>query len=919
VALTDDVAQMFLDAQQTATASADRIGGKARGLSRLIGAGARVPPFFVVTTEAFSSHLGHADLAVRVAEALATIAALDAVRDRAKLEQKAAELRELIETVSLRPEVVSALGNMVSALGSGPFAVRSSMVGEDGENRSFAGQLDTYLFQQAADVPAALVRCWASAFTARALVYRSRATEAATLPRMGVVIQRMITGRVSGVMFTSNPLNGRHDQVLVSACWGAGEGVVSGRSNCDEFVSDKNGTEVSITIADKDLQIVRKSDGAAGTQEVAIPDAQRRIRCLSSAELLLLVQEGIRLSTALSGPQDIEWTLAEEGLYLLQARPITAMATATPASAPSPADQAEANGPEVIWDNSNIQESYCGVTTPLTFSFARRAYADVYEQVMRVANLPEAEIAATRPVLANLLGLLSGRVYYNINNWYRMLQQLPSFRRNKQDMEKMMGLDSPVDFVTDEPPGLLPKLRRIPRLASLGVQLMRRFASMDSEVQLFLRNFELGYQRVASQRARFSQLSFSELMALLKQVQEELLGRWHTPIINDLYVMISSGRLRRLVERAVGTAEAAPLIANLMGGEPGIESTEPTRHIFRMAALARRDAALKEAITKTSVTLPALRASHPSFAAEIEDYIERYGDRCMGELKLETISLREDPSFLLRLLRNYLDRDDLDAEAIAQKERRLRSEAEAALQRALGTFRYRRAGKVMAAARTAVKHRENMRLMRTRMFGLVRDLYRAIGQRLAAVGRLTQPRDVFYLSVEEIESYHEGTAVGADTAALTAARKAEYAGYQGLTLPHRIRTRGPVYHGNPLGERTVSADARGPGAKQLQGTGCYPGVVEAQARIILDPSDDLALSGKILVTLRTDPGWAPLFPLCRGILVERGSTLSHSAILARELGIPAIVGIPNLLQTVRDGELLRIDGSSGTIDRLEGK
>ena len=805
---------------------------------------------------------------------------------------------------------------MVAALGTGPFAVRSSMVGEDGETRSFAGQLDTYLFQQAADVPAALVRCWASAFTARALVYRSRSTEAGMLPRMGVVIQRMIAGRVSGVMFTSNPLNGRHDQVLVSACWGAGEGVVSGRSNCDEFVSDKNGAEVAVTIADKDLQIVRKSDGTAGTQEVAVTDVQRRLRCLSSAELLQLVEEGLRLSAALAGPQDIEWTLAEEGLYLLQARPITAMAANAPAST---ADQAEANGPEVIWDNSNIQESYCGVTTPLTFSFARRAYADVYEQVMRVANLPEEEIAATRPVLANLLGLLSGRVYYNINNWYRMLQQLPSFRRNKQDMEKMMGLDSPVDFVTDEPPGWLPKLRRIPRLASLGVQLMRRFASMDSEVQLFLRNFELGYQRVASQRARFSLLSFSELMALLKQVQEELLGRWHTPIINDLYVMISSGRLRRLVERAVGSETAPPLIANLMGGEPGIESTEPTRHIFRMAALARRDVALKEALSKTAVTLPALRASHPSFAAELDSYIERYGDRCMGELKLETVSLREDPSFLLRLLRNYLDRDDLDAEAIAQKERRLRSDAEAELQRALGAFRFGRAGKVMAAARTAVKHRENMRLMRTRMFGLVRDLYRAIGQRLAAVGRLAQPREVFYLSVEEIESYHEGTAVGADTAALTAARKAEYASYQGLTLPHRIQTRGPVYHGNPLGERTVSADALGPGAKQLRGTGCYPGVVEAQARIILDPSDDLALSGKILVTLRTDPGWAPLFPLCRGILVERGSTLSHSAILARELGIPAIVGIPNLLQTVRDGELLRLDGSSGTIDRLEGK
>jgi pyruvate,water dikinase len=902
----------LLRSEQSAAAGPERIGGKAHGLARLVAAGARVPPFCVITTEAFAEHLGAPGLAPQVEEALRALAALDGTRDRAALEQRAALLRDHIDAAPLPAALAAAVQALLPGLGPGPFAVRSSMVGEDGESRSFAGQLDTYLFQRAEDVPAAVVRCWASAFTARALVYRGRAGEAASLPRMGVVIQQMITGRVSGVMFTSNPTNGRADEVLLSACWGAGEGVVSGRANCDEFTADRAGSELSVHVADKDLQVVRRADGGPGTEEVPVPEAQRSVRCLTRTELQTLVLEGVRLAQTLGGALDIEWTLDAQGVYLLQARPITALAARR-------SEPTESDCPEVVWDNSNIQESYCGVTTPLTFSFARGAYASVYEQVMRVADLPEAEIAANRPLLDNLLGLLAGRVYYNINNWYRMLQQLPSFQRNKQDMEKMMGLDSPVDFVTDEPRGLLLKLRRIPRLISLGIRLMRRFSIMDREVQRFIADFESGYQSIASQRPRFHELSFSALMALLRRVDEELLGRWHTPIINDLYVMMSSGRLRRTVERAVGAETAAPLIANLMGGEDGIESTEPTRQIFRLSAMARSQPALRAALMEPACTLSEVRRLSPEFGARLDDYIERYGDRCMGELKLETVSLREDPSFLLRLLRSYLDREDLDVEAIAQKERKLRADAEAQLRSALGALRFGRARKVLSAARTAVKHRENMRLMRTRMFGLVRDLYRALGERLAAAGRLVHPRDVFYLTVQEIKSYYEGTAVSADTRTLSTARKAEYAAFQSLSLLHRIHTRGPVYHGNALGEPTPRPPARGTGSRQLRGTGCYPGVVEAAARIILNPGDDLNLAGKILVTLRTDPGWAPLFPLCRGILVERGSTLSHSAILARELGIPAIVGIPELLRTVQDGERLHLDGSSGLIERLEAQ
>lgn len=208
-----------------------------------------------------------------------------------------------------------------------------------------------------------------------------------------------------------------------------------------------------------------------------------------------------------------------------------------------------------------------------------------------------------------------------------------------------------------------------------------------------------------------------------------------------------------------------------------------------------------------------------------------------------------------------------------------------------------------------------MRLTRTRAFGLARDLYRALGQRLVESGQLLEPRDVFYLTVEEIRDYFKGRAVTTNLKGLTALRKADYAQFENQHLPHQFETRGPVYFGNRYtGPQTVTAAGN---ERILKGIGCYPGVVEERLKIIRDPRDNLRIDGQILVAERTDPGWAPLFPTCSGILVERGSTLSHSAVIARELGIPAVVGVANLLAIVKDGESVRLDGAKGTLERLE--
>jgi pyruvate,water dikinase len=924
-----DVAQLVLGPTAASAAGEGRVGGKAAGLARLHAAGAAVPPWFVVAADALGAHLDAAGLRPEVEAALGALAALpaDDAATRARLEAASAQLRPRVAAIRPTAGLAASVTAALRELGPGPYAVRSSMVGEDAATRSFAGQLESFLYRHdAAAVLAAITRCWASAFSPRALAYRRGAGAATAVPAVGVVVQRMVTGRVSGVLFTTDPVSGRADQARVSACWGLCDGVVNGSCNTDEFVVDRAGVEVEVRVAEKDLQVAAAA-GADGTREVEVPADRRGVRCLQPAEVTRLCAAARDLAQALGGPLDMEWTIEGDAIWFLQARPITATgagatapatgagATATPTtSAPSPA-AATAAGPRVVWDNSNIQESYCGVTTPLTFSFARGAYASVYEQFLRAVGVAEDVIEEYHPVFRQLLGLVRGRVYYNINNWYRLLLVLPGFGRNKHDMERMMGVDHPVDFVADQVLGPLEKLRRVPRLAWTGVTLKARFLHLERDVDRFLADFETAYRSV--DRGAFVTLPLAELMTTRARLEREILGNWHTPIINDLYVMQANGNLRRLVERAVGTAEAPRVQSHILGGQEGIESTEPTRFLLRLAATARRDPALRAALTAgtPAAAITALRAGFPDFAAALDEYLERYGDRCIGELKLETISLREDPSFVVHALRNYLERPDLDADRLLQQERRDRAAAEAEVRGRLPLHLRLGFADACEAARRGVKLRENMRLCRTRGFGLYRDLHRAIGLRLHEAGRLDHPRDVFYLTVDEIEGYCDGTGVSADLGALARARRAEYAAYERQELPHRFETRGPVHHGNDYAPSF--AQPADPRARLLRGTGCYPGVVEAPAKVIMGPRDDLSLTGKILVTLRTDPGWAPLFPSAAGILVERGSTLSHSAILARELGIPAVVGVPNLLAVVRDGEQLRLDGATGTVERLE--
>ena len=344
-------------------------------------------------------------------------------------------------------------------------AVRSSAVGEDGREASFAGQFDSVLGVRAEGIEEAVLRVWASAAGERALAY------GAGPPEMAVIIQEMVDAEVAGVAFGLDPVSGNLDKAVVSSVFGLGEGLVSGLLDADTFHVDFTGgdeaADVEATIAASHLAL--RLDDAGGTVQIPLEVPPGGIlRTLSDAEVRTIAQVARRLGEQFGAPQDIEWALSggDRRLHILQARPITALPPA--------------EGERRVWDNSNIVESYSGVTSPLTFSFALNVYEAVYRQFCEVVGVPRPLVERHRHVFANMLGLVRGRVYYNLLNWYRTLALLPGYAVNRAFMERMMGVREKLE----DPPTLEATSGRGMDAIRMGRMVLRLIAHGLSNQQI---------------------------------------------------------------------------------------------------------------------------------------------------------------------------------------------------------------------------------------------------------------------------------------------------------------------------------------------------------------------------------------------------------------------------------------------------
>lgn len=761
----------------------------------------------------------------------------------------------------------------------GPWAVRSSALGEDGQAHSFAGQLESYLNVNRAELMGKIHAVWQSGFSERIVLYRKQNGLSLPPPVPGVIIQQMIPAESAGVAFSADPVSGRRGVAIVASVRGLGEALVSGDVTGDAFQVDRTG------------RIVHRE--TVKSEKASLTDPQ-------VLKVAALARQAAR---HFGRPQDIEWALAGDSLYLLQSRPITSLSR-----------QSDPDGAWQLWDNSNIAESYSGVTTPLTFSFARHIYEEVYRQFVKILRVPEWRIEGNRDVFGRMLGLMQGQVYYNMLSWYRVLAMLPGFAVNRRFMEQMMGVKEslPEEVIADivgEPRRTA--LRDYAEIFGTITGLLTNHWQLKGKIVAFYRRLNEALQLDGTP---LEEMRPDELTAAYRRLQNQLLTRWDAPLINDFFAMIYFGVSRKLVDKWCGDPDGT-LQNDLIACQGGIISAEPARRMMYLAELAHRSPDLLAVLDKGS--LPDINqalAQHRAFATEYENYLEKFGDRCLEELKLESATLHDDPLMLVRSVARLAQcppKSPVDTEAVA-------AEAERKVQEALKGHPIRRIifDFVIRKTRDRVRDRENLRFERTRVFGRVRRIFVELGKRLHALDSLEDPRDIFYLQAEESMGFVEGTAVTTDLKQLACLRREEFATFAANPPSGRFETRGVVYVGHSFLAEKKEGSSVTQGEKR-KGIGCCPGVVRGKVRVILDPRHAEILPGEVLVAPRTDPGWIMLFPSAAGLLVEHGSLLSHSAIVAREMGIPAVVSVDGLTGWLRTGDVVELDGSTGRVTRVQ--
>jgi phosphohistidine swiveling domain-containing protein len=742
---------------------------------------------------------------------------------------------------------------------SSPVAVRSSALVEDSSTHSFAGQFKTLLNVAPDAIPAAVAEVWLSAGSSEAYAAANAVSKDGG---MAVIIQNMVPASAAGVAFSAHPVNGT-DQVLINAVQGLGEKLVDGSSNSDAYLVSEE------TVLSKTLH---------ESQPV-----------LTDVQILRVARLARKAHAHFGSPQDIEFAFDNDRLCMLQSRPITTL----------PAQS-------TIWDNSNIVESYPGLTQPLTYTFIRKMYDAVYRQFSALLGVPASKIDAHGKAFANMLGLLNGRVYYNLNSWYEALALLPGYSLNAAFMERMMGVREKPQITIGPDRESKPVAWWNVLMALKGI--LKNLRSARKQAAAFERSFNAVYEPFAAKD--LSKASLAELWSDYGRFESLMLREWKAPLVNDFFAMIYFGLLQK---QCAQLAPEDPNMHNrLLAGSDAVLTTQPMKELPKIANTIIEDQALTEIATNSSAQdlVQALaQPQHREAGKLFREYVEVWGERAVAELKLETITYQQEPALLAGLLQSYIQSGKAPSSmhGAGSTDREV---AEAALDKAVRRkwIKRRIFDHILRNARYFVSQRENLRYYRTRGFGMVRRMMIEIGRRLEEQQLVGSARDVFWLELEEIRDLAtEHKTVPMQE--IIAQRKRQYEAFGTALLPPRVTTYGPPKGLINLAATSAQAEKEG----ELHGLPCSAGIVRAPVRVITYSDELRSLDGAILATYATDPGFVVLFASASGILTERGSLLSHAAIVSREMGIPCIVGIEGLMQRLKDGDIIEMNGSTGEL------
>jgi pyruvate,water dikinase len=650
---------------------------------------------------------------------------------------------------------------------------------------------------------------------------------------------------------------------------------------------------------------------------VTVPAGRQQESAVNATVRATLVDVAARLESHAGGPQDVEWAYDGSATWILQTRPITTLSPeATPAA--EHLGEAVADDETRIWDNSNIIESFSGVTSPLTFSVARQLYGDVYRAYARSLNVPPAQIEQMESWLPVMLGQFNGHVYYNLLHWYRMVGIAPGYALNRRVLEVALGVGEPLDRNTAKrlrPFTFDSKLSKVMCRARIAFTYARRFASIDSMIEDFDRNFPDFIAR--NGLSEVSSLDGTAAYRHFRQTHNEVANIWGPLLVLDAILLTSVGLLAVLMKAFLPKAPEWVGFAVLNPG-PDVESVEPARALVDLAEFVDTVPALRAfidsadpAVAYSRLAEYAQTCDEPHWAElhrRVDDYIDRFGYRCLDELKLEAPDLRQNPAGLFQLLRMA---------ATQENQRHISDSAQDYLDTHLRGLRRRVFDRLRRKIQRAATHREHLRFCRTRGFAIIKALAEVMGRDLEQRGILDHDTDIFLLRLDELLAVYEEGMSATQAQAVVARRKILDQRYHRLTAPARFTTKGSRYTAGDLesaGWRQETESGHAPVGTVLTGTPSNPGTVTGTAVVVEKPED---FSSGILVAYRTEPSWAAALPFASALLIERASPLTHVAIIARELGVPTVVQIAGLTATILTGMTVSVDGSTGRVVVLE--
>ncbi|MFY9934071.1 MAG: PEP/pyruvate-binding domain-containing protein [Streptosporangiaceae bacterium] len=831
-------------------------GGKGASLGRLARAGFRVPPGFCVTTSAYLDFVSRGGLREPV---LAAVSAAS-VSDAATFDAASVRISELFAGQPLPAPTAAAIAAAYARLGDDvPVAVRSSATVEDLPGMSAAGQHDTYLnIRGEAAVLDAVKRCWASLWSARAIGYRARRGVEPGEVSIAVVVQQLVLAEAAGVMFTIDPLDGA-SKVVISANWGLGESVVAGDVTPDVAVVDRAaGTLVSYQTGSKEMMTV--ADGTA-TRATGTPAGLRSAAVLSPGQVGELARVGLAIEKLYDEPVDIEWALAAGELSVVQARPITPAAS-RPAAGPGEQWNDSLDG-DYLWSNGNLGEAFPDVMTPATWSFV--------ELLMSRMTFP--------PSLPGYRGYgrIGGRFYANVSMSIS-LEALAGIspRRFATLFGPVLGKLPPIEEI---PRPRLPRWKAVRLMVPAAVTLLRRVRASQKRMPQFLADSPGRCERL---RAEIGQTTDTTALASLWQQQvrplvEQACDTLSGAVAHGTTLLSVPGKLAKLI----GEADSALLLSGQQAGGLTLASLGP---VTGLARLARGE-------------------------IDRDTFARQYGHRGSHEVELSIPRPAEDPAWIDDQLAAAGDTPH-DADTLLANQETARAAAWERLARR-DPKKAAAARKLIARWASLARDREAARSEVARSAWVARTWVQRVGE-------LTGHGDaLFFLELAETFDLLRG-----DPAPLAQvpARRAIYETYRALPpYPALIRGRfDPVRWAADPNRRSDYYDERAKPVKPdgtITGFPGAAGVVEGIARVLRTPEDAAQLGeGEILVTTVTNIGWTPVFPRAAAVVTDVGAPLSHAAIVARELGIPAVVGCGNATMLLHSGDRVRVDGSNGTVE-----